>query len=466
MASMLEEVIAFLSKYEPTINSIVGLITLGAAIWGAIHLTLLTRYKKSPEQETASDSAKEDNRTARRQGSWTALLNLGLGRRSRFEELVSVRSVNIALFMVLGISFVWLVISLFSRTTVLLTVLNLVAFVSALLAFSMQLSGRTGAARWIILVVVGLWWLAILMAIGPMAGVEYFLTALLALPILIFSRTQLGQMYLAISLMGLLFIGGIVLSRVISPLLALSEEVLFRGYFLNVAFLSVAVYSAVRYYKHFAATNYHLLEDQKRRNDNLVLNMLPEHIASRVSEHEETVAEWHPEVTVLYASIEGIDLLYKKMSAIQLVRLLSDVFLQFDRLVVWHELDKVKTLGTNYLVASGIDQSRVPDHAAVAACALAMREAVAEISERSGYDLALRAGIANGKAVSGVIGEARPCFDIWGETVEQANRLRTRADNGSLLVAESTYWRLQGDYDFSVCKDGDSTYELRAAVSG
>ncbi len=458
---MLEQVLRLLSEYEPTINAIVGLITLGAAFWGAIQLTLLARRRNHPTPAKTPKSARAEKPT----NLWSALLNLGLGRGSRLEELVSVRNVNVALFLILGVSFAWLVVSLFLRSTILLTILNLFVFVIALVAFALQLSGHNGPARWTVLIVTGVWWLGVMLAVGPLRGIEYFLAVLMAFPILIFSRAQLGQMYLAMLAMGLLFLGGFLLHQAVPPLLDLSDEYIRRGYFLNVFFLAAAVYAAVRYYKEFAATNYHLLEDQKRQNDDLVLTMLPEHIASRVSDHEETVAEWHPDATVLYASIPGVEKLYKKMSAVQLVRLLSEIFLRFDRLVAEHGVEKVKTLGTNYLVATGIGLGDEADHGAIAACALAMREAVADICSSSGHPLGFQAGIASGQAVSGVIGEARPCFDIWGEAVELANRMRGFAGNNEVLVNESAYWRLRECFYLARDEDSDR-YRLQGAIDG
>ena len=466
---MLEEIFRFLSDYEPTISAIVGIVTLSAAIWGAFQLTVLARRKKFDiNARSLSLSAGQNSPLGpkSRPTLWSVLLNLGLGSRSRLEELVSVRSVNVALILVLGMSFSWLVISLFSRSTLLLTALSLVAFVAALIAFSFQLSGRTGAARWIMLAVANLWWLSVTLAVGPQRGMEYLLAALLALPILVFSRAQLGQMYLSIFLTCLLFLAVIGLQQVMPPFLALSAKAIFLGYFLNVALMAFAVYAAVRYYKDFAATNYHLLDEQKRQSDNLAHTLLPKHIASRVANHEETVAEWHPNTAVLYASVEGLDGLYKKMSAIQLVHLLSEIFLHLDKLAVHHGVDKVTTLGTNYVVTTGIDRQQEPDYAAIAACALAMCQAVSEISTRTSSPLTLRAGIATGQAVSGVIGEARPCFDIWGEAVEQANRLRTVAVANTVRIDESTFWRLKGHFDLVACDDEGSTYDLREAVDG
>jgi Adenylate and Guanylate cyclase catalytic domain len=71
-------------------------------------------------------------------------------------------------------------------------------------------------------------------------------------------------------------------------------------------------------------------------------------------------------------------------------------------------VEKIKTIGDAYMVAGGLPEPR-PDHLeAVARLALAMRDEVAAIAERTGRDwLAVRIGIATGPVVAGVINRSR-----------------------------------------------------------
>ena len=451
---MLEQLIKTLGDFEPTISSIVGLITLAATFWGVVQIGILARRRGAQGSGSTDASIVATNNSL-----WSVMMNLGLGGRSQLEELVSVRSVNVALMAILGLSLSWLVISLFSRSTLLLTLINLFVFVTCLVALAMQGSGRNGVARWLALLVSGLYWIGVMLAVGPLKGVEYFLAALMGFPILIFSRAQFGQMCLAIGFALLLFAGGILLHQTVPPLVEFSDEYLHRGYFLNAILLAVIVYAAVRYYREFASSNYHMLENQKRRNDELVNNMLPQRVASRVLQHEEIIAEWHPDATVLFATIDGLDALYKKMSAVDLVKLLSQIFQSFDRLVAEYQVEKVRSLGTNYVIATGIVAGSEPDPRSVAACALAMQDAVRKFSERSSHSLEFKAGVACGQAISGVIGEARPCFDIWGEAVERASLIQLSTFSG-ILVDEAAFWRIEDSFSLTGTGEERLQYQL------
>ena len=63
-------------------------------------------------------------------------------------------------------------------------------------------------------------------------------------------------------------------------------------------------------------------------------------------------------------------------------------------------------------------------------------------------DLELRVGLASGAVVGGVIGQQRILFDLWGDTVNTAQRMESSGIPGRIQVASSTRERLSDDYRF------------------
>lgn len=459
---MFDELLSWLGYNEPVISAFVGLFTLLAGIWGVLGLRMHHRTQSRTLQSNALVKEGSISTSLRRPGFFSTLLNLGLDQRSELEDRISIRTVNIALLALLLINFTWVVMSLFSRHTLYLTVINGAVFIIGLSIYGLQLNGRTGLARWTYFALTAAYWILVMVFVGSMRSVEYYLPLLLMLTILLFGKRESWKIIIALGILLLSFAVAVYLQQVIPPLSMLDNLPMLDtvAYYVNLALLSITIFLVVNFYNSLAASSFHNLEEQKLRTDELVNSILPEYVAGRIGNDEAVVADWHSEATVLIATVVGFDSLSERISAVHLVELLGDVFVQFDDLVKEYGIEKVNTLDTTYVVASGIGESGDPDHRAVAAFALAAMKVVRDFGNALGHPLAFRAGISTGQVVSGVIGDARPCFDIWGNTVELANSMRDSAVDNSIVVNEPAYWRLKEYFDFAEIESSEGNQLL------
>jgi adenylate cyclase len=93
------------------------------------------------------------------------------------------------------------------------------------------------------------------------------------------------------------------------------------------------------------------------------------------------------------------------------VGLLSEVFTTFDGFVADLGLEKIKTVGDEYMAAAGVPRPR-PDHAhAMAELALRMRDHL-KVNSIQGHRLALRIGINSGPVTAGIIGTHKFSYDL------------------------------------------------------
>jgi adenylate cyclase len=180
------------------------------------------------------------------------------------------------------------------------------------------------------------------------------------------------------------------------------------------------------------------VEAERERSDRLLLNVLPASIATRLKQGEQTIADHHAAVTVLFADlVDSIPLAHVTAPA-DLVALLNDLFSRFDELAVRHGLEKIKTIGDSYLAVAGLPQAR-PDHAlAAAAMSLDMIAAVAQLNRDRGTHLAVRIGINSGPVVAGVIGHQKFSYDLWGATVNLAHRMQSSGQPGRVHLTAAT----------------------------
>ena len=126
---------------------------------------------------------------------------------------------------------------------------------------------------------------------------------------------------------------------------------------------------------------------------------------------------------------------------------LDELFRHFDEIAARHGLEKIKTIGDAYLAVAGAptpvtDRARLPRHGA------RLRGEAEKIRWPSGDPIVVRVGVATGPAVAGVIGDQRFAYDLWGDTVNLANRLEENAGAGRILVAESTAKDLTEQFEF------------------
>jgi class 3 adenylate cyclase/integral membrane sensor domain MASE1 len=195
------------------------------------------------------------------------------------------------------------------------------------------------------------------------------------------------------------------------------------------------------------------LLEEKEKSELLLLNILPQPIATRLKQAQTTIADHFAEVTVLFADIVDFTYLSAQLTPQELVALLNEVFSRFDELADWHQLEKIKTIGDAYMAVSGLPDFRADHAAAIANFALDMQIAVEEISQRAHRPFNLRIGINTGPVVAGVIGTKKFIYDLWGDTVNTASRMESFGEPGQIQVSESTYQALKETHQFELRGD-------------
>lgn len=224
---------------------------------------------------------------------------------------------------------------------------------------------------------------------------------------------------------------------------------------LNFAALSSIIYFLVRYFvlgsekiKRQLSQQHKLLAEEQNKSEQLLLNVLPPHIALRLKNKQGLIADGLPDVTVMFADLANFTQLAAQLPPGEMVGLLNTVFSGFDELSEKYGLEKIKTIGDAYMVSGGLTREPREYVSSIADMALDMREFVSSHPDLSRYNMGVHIGIATGPVVAGVVGTKRFIYDMWGDTVNIASRLTDRAAQGNILADKETYSRLRHCYLF------------------
>ncbi len=185
-----------------------------------------------------------------------------------------------------------------------------------------------------------------------------------------------------------------------------------------------------------------VIEKERERAEALLSNTLPAAIIERLKAGEVRPVDAYSEVTVVFADLVGFTKAAASLSPRQLVDRLDDLFSEFDGIADHYGLEKIKTIGDEYMIVAGVPDFR-EDHAATAASlALDMLATVKMRQEHSSDAFEVRIGMHTGPVVAGIIGERQLHYDVWGDTVNIASRMQSHGVPGQIQVSDTTQRRL------------------------
>ncbi|MBE9095897.1 adenylate/guanylate cyclase domain-containing protein [Tychonema sp. LEGE 07203] len=187
---------------------------------------------------------------------------------------------------------------------------------------------------------------------------------------------------------------------------------------------------------------------QKEEIEELLLNILPQAIAERLQDGQSIIADSFSDVSVLFADLVGFTNFASQNTATETVKVLNQIFTQFDQLSLQHGLEKIKTIGDAYMVVGGLPEPQENHALAIAQMALDMQAAVASFNEKNNRSFSLRIGINIGAVVAGVIGLTKFSYDLWGDAVNVAHRMESNGIPGEIQVTAAVYERLKDTFSF------------------
>ena len=187
---------------------------------------------------------------------------------------------------------------------------------------------------------------------------------------------------------------------------------------------------------------------ERRKSENLLLNILPSEVAAELKAKGYTKAKHFNNVTVLFTDFVSFTTASERLSPQDLVDELHACFKVFDDIMVRNRVEKIKTIGDAYLAVSGLPAAD-PDHAenvvnAANEIATFMLDRYSKLGEKT---FEVRLGVHSGNVVAGIVGTRKFAYDIWGDTVNIAARMEQNSEAGRINISETTYQLVKEKFD-------------------
>lgn len=194
---------------------------------------------------------------------------------------------------------------------------------------------------------------------------------------------------------------------------------------------------------------------ERKLNKKLLYKIMPPDAIKKLHRGQ-TVVEKYNIVTIFFSDIVGFTSMCGEMRPLQVMKMLNELYNQFDKLVEKHGVYKVETIGDAYMVVGGAPNRLPAPEAAerVALFALEAMDFIKNFRTTDGDQVIIRAGIASGPAVAGVVGTSMPRYCFFGDTVNLASRMESNSLKLNIQCSDFTYRLLRDapNYEFHMEK--------------
>lgn len=186
-----------------------------------------------------------------------------------------------------------------------------------------------------------------------------------------------------------------------------------------------------------------LLQIEKDKTENILKNVIPAAMVDELMLTGKVLARSFKMVSVIFTDFVGFTKIAERMSPTELVEKLDVYFRKFDEIIIQNKLEKIKTIGDAYMCAGGTPVENTTNAIDTCIAALQIQEYMrihkneGQINNTDYWEL--RLGINTGEVTAGVIGSERLAFDVWGATVNHAQRMEMLGEPGKVTITGNTF---------------------------
>jgi adenylate cyclase len=189
---------------------------------------------------------------------------------------------------------------------------------------------------------------------------------------------------------------------------------------------------------------------EKGQAERMLLNILPRPVAEELKTSQRVQPRFYDSATVLFVDFCAFTRLIETLEPARVVEQLHQHFAKFDEVVARHRLEKLKTIGDAYMAVGGVPEPNRTHPSDACLAALEIMDHLAK-ANRQRERLRLpaweaRVGINTGPLIAGVVGMHKFTYDVWGKTVNSAERVQAASDPGRISIADTTWHHVRSRF--------------------
>jgi adenylate cyclase len=182
------------------------------------------------------------------------------------------------------------------------------------------------------------------------------------------------------------------------------------------------------------------IDRQRQRADELLYAMLPVPAVNELKANNRIEPRRFDDVAVLFADVVGFTRYCDRNAPEAVVANLDHLASTFENITDIYGLEKIKTVGDAFMATANL----LDRHADPVMASLRAAFALADAASSTPAGWQMRSGIHIGPVVAGVVGSRKFSFDLWGDTVNLAQRLSTLGNEPAVHLSAAAWSRVAG----------------------
>jgi len=211
---------------------------------------------------------------------------------------------------------------------------------------------------------------------------------------------------------------------------------------------SIIIYASIFVLLIVLSFTYFIMKE-KKKSEKLLLNILPVRVAQDLKKTGKTDPVAFTDVTVCFADLVGFTKISSNVEPKELIDELNDIFTAFDSIIEKNRCERIKTIGDAYLAVCGMPQENENHAENILKSAIEIVQHLEERNQKSKIKWNVRIGIHTGKVVGGVVGVKKYIYDVFGDTINTANRMESSSEPMKINVSEATHGILKNRFHFT-----------------